>query len=553
MSDARSSDAVRHRYVIVACNVVAVGVVLAGLWWFVGRGITSVDEGLVLAQAHRVLEGRDYAEASSMPGGLPTGTATPWGLDEHGENGSAPYAKLPLYVVVVAGSLQLGAWGPVALSLVGLVAAAYCSSRIARALRPKLEVPSLWVCALASPLLFNGFLVWAHTFGAALFGAAVLALRSAIAGRRLSVVLFACVLAIGTQVRQEFVLVALAFGMVLAAQAWRSRDVLLGVLGGAAFVAGVSGFVLARAWRAALLGDAVAGYPYDAQVSTDSWPVGRWNGFVSSMLEVTGPTTAISLVLIVAVLAGASGYLVRRHRMSVAMWLLIVASAISVVAVIIDRGFWIDGLLVAFPPCIFGALIFRWGQVESYWLRTSLLSTFVGFVLILLTQYPEGGGFEWGGRYFAWAIPLLAAVLLWTLSEADLQPRMQWVVLLLIPVILWNVVGLLTIRETHTRSDALARVVAATRGDEEIPIVFTNSFTARSLYMEANTGPAARVQPEQGADELIRHLRSQGVREFVVVGGGSEATLDAFAAAGTVKSEHELNGKRVLKVELTQP
>ena len=106
-------------------------------------------------------------------------STTRWRTSERGATGRA-LAKHPLYPVLLAAADRLGGvTGMVLLSLAGTVAAAGLAAVLARRLDPALVRPDLWMVGLASPLLFDGFLVIAHTLGAALAAAAVLlALRA---------------------------------------------------------------------------------------------------------------------------------------------------------------------------------------------------------------------------------------------------------------------------------------------------------------------------------------------------------------------------------------
>ena len=120
-----------------------------------------------------------------MPEVDPDGVNYPLEFSESGPRGWTPFAKHPLYPLLLAGADRVaGVAGMVLLSLAGTVAAAGLAGALARRLDPGLTRPAIWVVGLASPLLFDGFLVIAHTLGAALVASAVLAAVVAIERRR---------------------------------------------------------------------------------------------------------------------------------------------------------------------------------------------------------------------------------------------------------------------------------------------------------------------------------------------------------------------------------
>ena len=132
-----------------------------------------------------------------------------------GPRGIAPFAKHPLYALVLAGAQKVGGINAmVALSLLGTLAAAALGAALASRIGgPGLARPALWALGLASPLLFDGYLVIAHTIGAALAAAAVLVAAVAIQRRRpLLALAVGPLVAVAVLFRTE----ALLFGVALA-------------------------------------------------------------------------------------------------------------------------------------------------------------------------------------------------------------------------------------------------------------------------------------------------------------------------------------------------
>ena len=110
----------------------------------------------------------------------------------------------------------------------GTLAAAGLAAALARRIDPSLARPALWVVGLASPLLFDGFLVMAHTLGAALAAAAVLAAVVAIQDRRPAMALLVAPAVAGAVLlRNE----ALLFAIALAAGHGPARPPSVGSVG----------------------------------------------------------------------------------------------------------------------------------------------------------------------------------------------------------------------------------------------------------------------------------------------------------------------------------
>src|SRR3546814_6171299 len=63
----------------------------------------------------------------------------------------------------------------------------------------------------------------------------------------------------------------------------------------------------------------------------------------------------------------------------------------------------IPGLVPSSPVLIVGLVMFA--AHRSAW-SLPLVAIMVFAAMVLLTQYEQGGGIEWGGRYFALAIPI---------------------------------------------------------------------------------------------------------------------------------------------------
>ena len=146
----------------------------------------SADEGAAITQARNLARGDGWIVDHPLPQVDPEGANYPLELSSRGPNGVAPFAKHPLYALVLAGAERVGGINAmVALSMLGTLAAAALGAALASRMGgPGLARPTLWALGLGSPLLFDGYLVVAHTIGAALAAAAVLVAVIAIERRR---------------------------------------------------------------------------------------------------------------------------------------------------------------------------------------------------------------------------------------------------------------------------------------------------------------------------------------------------------------------------------
>ena len=416
----------------LAAHVAALAVVLAlGLVLTGPRVAYSSDEGVAVLQARMLREGHGWLYRSPLARIDPEDQARPFVRGDLGSKGVAPYAKHPLYPVVLAGFDAVGGdWGLHVAGALGTLLAALLAAVLARELDPRFDRVVLWLVGLASPLFFDSYVVLAHSLAAAAVAGGVLlgvrALRPGRPARRRALAaggMLAC-FTVGSMLRTEalFVGPALAVGGAVVALArrvpWR-RAVVVGVV---AVAASGLAWGLDRWWSRAILGTPRPSVPNAAPAS---WLVGRWDAFHTTWLQASyagGRTGELALQLGAALFAVAALLLHRRDDrrawIAVAM---VGAAGCYVVRLVAGPAGAVPGLALAFPAGWF--LLWATGRRVADDVAAPVLAVVAGgvTVAVLVTEYAIGGGVEWGGRYFAIALPIAVPVL--TFAAAPVVAR----------------------------------------------------------------------------------------------------------------------------------
>ena len=407
----------------------ALAVVLLALLPVLGTEASfSADEGAAIAQARSLERGEGWIVEHPVPEVDPGDRHYPLELSARGPRGVAPFAKHPLYALLLAGAGSLGGvTAMVLLSVVGTVAAAGVASALARRIEPVLSRPAVWATGLASPLFFDGYLVIAHTLGAAAAGAAVLAAVFALDRRsRSALPLLVASLVLAVLLRTEATLlgVALAAAAGLAGLARRERRVTGLVVSVVAVGSVLAARALEKAWAASLVGGSprTTGGGSDAEVG---WLAGRLDALVLTWLRpgYGGDVLAEAALVVMLVSLVLAARVARRHPQDgTAIGLLgLVAAAAGTAALVVSPSNVVPGLLVAFPLAATGMAVMGRDAVTTPTARLVGGSFALFAAAVVATQYATGGSGEWGGRYFALGLPLLVPVVLAALHRTGLS------------------------------------------------------------------------------------------------------------------------------------
>ena len=524
-------------------HVAALVVVLVALVPFVGTGSSfSADEGAAIIQAGQLSSGRGWVVEHPVPEADPTEVNYPLELSTRGARGTAPFAKHPLYALLLAGADRLGGvTAMVLLSVAGTVVAAALGAALGARMGPGLARPTLWLVGLASPLLFDGYLVIAHTLGAAgAAGAALFALR-AIEGRRplASVAGVGACVAFAVLMRNEAVFFALGLAVASGLVAVARRHLPAAGVAVASVVVAAGAHLAEQEWIQRILGGSAVGLPGGPGV-TSGFLAGRIRSFTLTWVRpgyggpplVEGALLLMVCALVVGVVA------VRRHpgdrRPVVA--LACVAAGTGLLALVAGPTNLVPGLLVAFPVAAAGLVAIRRQALAPVAARVALGTFAVFAVAVIATQYVTGGSGEWGGRYFALGLPVLAPVLVLALAAAgrplDRISRRAAAVALVVCSAAMSVMGLSSLRDTHGFSARLQGTVSAAgraTGSDKPVMVATHPIVPRLAWATFDDQRWLLARPDR-LGPLLAHLRTAGVEHFVVVTADMRRVADELAA-----------------------
>ena len=509
--------------------------VLVALIPVVGPGASfSPDEGVAVIQA-RTIQGdggwiveHPFAELDPGDDYYPLGASTV------GRHGQAPFAKHPAYPVLLAGLDRAGGiTAMVLLSIAGTVGAAVAAALLARRVAGGLERPVLWAVGLGSPLLFDAYLLIAHSLGAALAAGAVVAAAGGLQrGGARPFLLAALATAAAVLVRSEALVfaAALAAGIGLSAIALRRPRLLAGAAAVAG--AGLAAALAEKQAQIALVGASPGGV--QAPAVEGGFLGARMEAFINTWLDPSaGVTTSADLALLLAVVLTVAGAVVARRRPEqpgLLVAVVLVAGAVSVLAFADSPSRTVPGFLVAFPVAAVALALVDRRYFEAASGRLLVTVTAGLFVAaILATQYREGGSAEWGGRYFALAIPLVSVLAVDALarrSPALPVGSRRWAAAGLVGVSALLSVGAVTsLARIHSFTGELLERIAATGatsqpGDGHSQPVLVSAYPNIPRLAWASFSDQRWLHnPDPGAGaELAHRLREAGVDELVFVG-----------------------------------
>ncbi|MHB8464581.1 MAG: hypothetical protein ACYDD7_07045, partial [Acidimicrobiales bacterium] len=364
----------------------------------------------------------------------------------------------------------------------------------------------------------------AHTIAAAIAGAAAAAALGAIRGRRaapLAVGVAACCAAV-VLLRSE----GLAFSAALAVGSLAATAVADKARRGALIAvaaAAVLGAGAARLGEAAAVRSILGAGGHAVAVGTSS------SGFLADRLDAARETLVRPVLgsdhlgwLVVAGMASAfvAASAARAGRPRVVTAGVVAALGCYAAWLIAGSPDAIPGLLAAFP-ILAGLVCLRRTDLREP--AAVLLGVVVAvFALgVVLTEYAAGGGLEWGGRYFALGIPVVAPLVVVGLTRARVLAVGLGAVMAVVAVL-----GVVELRDGRAATRALQAQVrrcgseAGASGsaalDRRPLVVAPERFFPQLDWMDF--GRYLWLAPDRShMGESLARMHSAGVRTFVLV------------------------------------
>jgi hypothetical protein len=532
-------------------HVAALALVLIALLPVIGTDASfSADEGAAIVQAQSLAQGRGWIVEHPLPEVDPDTRYHPIELSAKGPDGIAPFAKHPLYALAMAAAGELGGvTAMVLLSLLGTTVAAAATAALAGRLHPSLSRPAVWTVGLASPLLFDGYLVIAHAMGAAVVSLTALAAVTAFERRSARLALLAAPLLVAAVLlRTEATLLAVALACVAAVLAARHRTLRRPglVLAAGALGAAAAGRLIERVWAGAIVGGTVSvSGPGGAEPF--GFVEGRIHAAVLTWLRPSydGPA-ALDAALLVMLAGIALGAFVGRRRpqdrAGIVLGSVLAVSGALTGVLLVPKNL-VPGLLVAFPLAAAGLFLVTRRTVETTTAQL-LLGTFALFsVAVLATQYAVGGTAEWGGRYFAIGLPLVVPVALLALRQAAARigpdAARPAAAALVACSLMMGVMSVASVRATHRFTATLMTQIDSAgqaQGVDRPVMVATQGAIPRLAWKTYDRQRWLLVPPADLAGVMAR-LRDHGVARVTLVtrepSGEPPALGDGVRVAGT--------------------
>jgi hypothetical protein len=505
--------------------VVLLVVLLLAVWPLLDqRGDFIADEGSYGLQASALTStGWDAGYAFALVD--PDGVLQPYHAARVDGPSLIPYAAHPTWPVALAASTSvLGesagfrVWGVG--SVVGLSVA---TAAIASTLGGRRLAPWAFWAAAVSPALANAWMLWAHAPAAALGAGLILGCLRSTEGRRWVALAAGCAAA-AVLLRSEALLWAGAVGGALVVL---GPDRPRRALGGGLAAAAVAALVLERWWISAITDGAGAGAV--AARGEGATVAERLGGLRIALVDGAIASDGGQLAgLVVLVAMGGAVLALVRQRNELAIGLVAVAVVAAAARILVAPRDPVPGLLAAAPSLLLAAA-WRPEDRSQRWLALCVAAYVAA---IGLTIYPDGGAFQWGGRFFAPLTGLAVALAICGLARvadhwATAPPgRLTAVVAALLVV---QGVGALVVpdRIRTWTADSVAQVAAEGRG-----VVITEGTQVARLDWRSWPDRCWIAIPEgQGSDgvrTVVGALAAAGVPEAAYAG----VDADALAAAG---------------------
>lgn len=538
--------------------LVALGllVLLAALIPVMDTGSIAVpDDGVYAAQADLLAHG-SWSERRPAVRLDDDGAHSVIGPDLTYRDRQIPYLKHPLFPTALGRFYAVGGFaGLLAFSVLGTWLASIAAGLMARRLDSRYGIPALLLAGLGTPLVFDAYLVSAHSMAAALCGFVVLGLAACVEDRRwwsLLYVLPSAALVIG--LRSEGAVAMAAAAAIVGLFAVRLRPIRIDWSSVAAaacvLVTAAAAYLADARWArsiTAATGAAGAGRPRGIPADRD--PL----GVVWISLIRPGETRAGSVMPAVVLALAATVLAAVAVKVAPRRWLLpvvlVTVSAVALVAQQFSASWLVTGLAATFPLLPAGIILLHREDLRLPMVARNLAIALLATIVITVTTYSGGGAAEWGGRFYHLLIPLLVPVVVLGLHRgaSALEPRPAQVigVAVVVATLLLSVLGLRYIASSRERfratTEATARFVAGVsnqdheRTDSRRPLVVViPSFgggMGRMFWQTGEPFDALYDDDALNADGFIAEVQRAGYPNVTVVTNLTGAELPMIGTA----------------------
>ena len=380
----------------------------------------SSDEGVAVVQAQMLRSGEGWHYRYPLAGIDREDQARPFVRGDLGTKGMSPYAKHPLYPIVLAGFDLVGGTGGSRRRGAGTLLAALFAALHRPTARPPVTIESSsgW-SAWPAPCSSTPTSCWPTMAAAA-------AAAGDPVGRVGDGPGATCRLAGWPHGRRRLVphrrVDAAHRGAVRRSRAGRGLRVLVAAPAGCGCAGPRRWPSSVRCQRGRLAGRPRRGpadhrhaRPGVPNAAPASWIAGRWDALHTTWLQASyagGRTGDFALEPGAVLLVGAALLLHRRDsRRSWIVVAVVFAAGCYIVRLVVGPAGSVPGLALAFPAGWF--LLWAAGRKVADGVAAPIMAVVAAVVTIavLVTEYAIGGGVEWGGRYFAIVIPIAVPVL----------------------------------------------------------------------------------------------------------------------------------------------
>jgi len=495
------------------------------------RSTFTADEGAYALQV-RALEHGSWEYRYKAAPIDPEGRYFPVILSTRNGSHWYTYVQHPAYPLLLLGVSQVAGitLGLHLLSVLGAVGVAMAAWLLVSEASPASTAGSglcrvaFWMAAV-SPVLVNSQVVWAHALSAAVAGLAlVTGLRAVRQGiRSWAAAGAAGALAAGVLLRSEGVLWAAAVALTVAFVRGRRAGWGSGLAAGALAGPAAAATLAERWWVRAIVGG--SGYEnLRVRPGPSSFIGGRVSGAWHELFQgyPTGATAGLAAVLALAMVAGLGFVALRRwSRDSVRDLSIAVVVAVALYGVSSARhpSYPLVGLFTAWPIAALGVACVAWRRADS---SVRVMGAAVGLFVaaVMATQYPEGGGLEWGGRFLSPALAPLAALaavgLAHRLDPAPLAAKRFASGLLAVLATVTAVAGLVTVGVSRQRQASVVDAIARHRA----PVVVSTIPALPRVAWNIDERTTWMLTDDAGLPGLLGGLHDHQVNEVVVVGTG---------------------------------